>query len=148
MNELSLPVSLRIRGPLARVFAAWTDTATARNWHCDRIDGEYKSGATVTWNFGDFRQALRIDEVRANELIVFHWQAHNTDPETEVRIQFTDLKHETGIKIVESSWPLSKESVAKIVDHACGWENMLCRLKVWIELGARFSNDAFTIENS
>jgi uncharacterized protein YndB with AHSA1/START domain len=58
-KSFDLPVSLRIRGSIEEVFAAWVDPAQAENWLCDRLDGQWQPGKSVYWIFGDHRQELR-----------------------------------------------------------------------------------------
>ena len=139
-NFFELPVSLRIRGSRETVFNAWILPETARHWLCDRMEGDWKPGASVYWHHGDHRQSLQIISVEKNNHLSFRWKAWGIQSETDVKIEFTELGEETRLRILESKWPLSRNDVAIALDHACGWENTLCRLKAWIETGARFSS--------
>jgi uncharacterized protein YndB with AHSA1/START domain len=136
-ETFELPVSLRITGSLERVFGAWLDPRIAREWLCDRMEGEWAAGKAVEWWFGEYRQEIRIIAVEANKRLVFKWNAYGTRPETMVEIEFLQLDGEVGLKLRESSYPLVKEDVLAALDAACGWENLFCRLKAWIEAGVR-----------
>ena len=59
-KNFHLPVSLRIRGSVEKVFAAWMNPVEAEQWLCDRLEGEWATGKSVYWNFGDHRQEIRI----------------------------------------------------------------------------------------
>jgi len=141
-SSFNLPVSLRIRGSVHDVFSAWVKPEVVKNWLCDRMEGEWKSGETVYWWHAEHRQAIQVTTVEKNHHLRFRWSAWGTQCETEVEVEFSELDGETGIRICESKWNLATENVSIALDHACGWENTLCRLKVWIELGATFSSSA------
>jgi uncharacterized protein YndB with AHSA1/START domain len=132
-----LPVSLRIRGSIEKVFTAWTNPVEAEKWLCDRLDGEWAAGKSVYWNFGDHRQEIRIVTIEPNKLIKFRWNAYGNQAETEVQIEFKVLDHEVGMVLRESSWKLSRDDIAQALDAACGWENVFCRLKAWVEFGVK-----------
>jgi uncharacterized protein YndB with AHSA1/START domain len=132
-----LPVSLRIRGSVEKVFAAWTNPVEAEKWLCDRLEGEWAAGKSVYWNFGDQRQEIRIVAIEPNKFIKFRWNAHGNQAETEVQIEFKDLGLEVGVVLRESSWKMSREDISRALDAACGWENVFCRLKAWIEFGVK-----------
>ena len=140
-ETFELPVSLRIRSSRDRVFAALTDPALASEWLCERVEGSWRPGGIVHWHFGPVAQEIRVIEVQGPELLKFRWNAYVTEPETEIemRLLVLDGSHlgETGVKIRESRWELSGENVRIALDHACGWENLLCRLKAWLEAGIR-----------
>ncbi len=132
-QSFDLPVSLRIRGTIDEIYSAWIKPAIAQKWLCDRMEGEWTPNATVSWWFGNHRQELRITQVETNFALGFQWNAYGTQAETCVTIGFKDLGSEVGITVRESSWELTEDSVKIALDHACGWENTLCRLKAWIE---------------
>jgi len=134
MNHFELPVSLRVRAPLKRVFAAWLNEADAR-WLCDRQEGRWAAGEKVFWNFGGERQEIRVVAVEAERVVRFRWNAYGTQSETEVVIEFRDHGSETGLVLREVGWELALENVKVALDHACGWENLFCRLKAWVEAG-------------
>lgn len=131
--SFDLPVSLRIRGSIDEVFDAWINPSVAVNWLYDGCDGHWKPGKSVYWVFGDFRQEIRVTEVEPNKLLLFRWNAYGSRPETEVRIEFRDLGNEVGLVLHEGRWALTLEDVKVALDLACGWENIFCRLKAWIE---------------
>lgn len=134
----TLPVSLRIRAPLEQVFAAWVDPRTAEHWQCERITGEWKPGSTVTWDYGSEQQVLEVTELEPSRFLRFEYKAYRTQAKAQVAIEFVSLGQETGLRLTETGWPLDAEGAAIVADHACGWENMFCRLKVYLELGHGF----------
>ncbi len=132
-ESFDLPVSLRIRGSIAEIFEAWIDPAIASNWLCDRLEGRWQAGQNVYWVFGELRQELRVSQVEPKKRLIFRWNAYGVQPETEVEIEFRDLGNEVGLVLKEGSWSLTLEEVKVALDKACGWENVFCRLKAWIE---------------
>lgn len=136
-ETFDLPVSLRITGEIERVFGAWLDPNIAREWLCDRMEGEWSPGKPVYWWFGDYRQELRVEAVVPNQRLAFCWNAYGTRPETKIEIEFLPLEGEIGLRLQERSFPLAKEDVMAALDAACGWENVFCRLKAWIEAGVK-----------
>ncbi len=132
-----LPVSLRVRGSVDKIFTAWTSSAVAKEWLCDRMEGEWKPGSSVFWHHGEYRQEIRIVEVEPLKRLAFRWRAYGEQPETNVEIQFKQLGGEVGVLIREREWALTVPNVNFALDHACGWENTLCRLKAWIEAGVK-----------
>lgn len=136
-ETFDLPVSLRITGEVDRIFKAWVEPGIAREWLCDRMEGQWAPGETVIWWFGEYRQELRVEKAETNRRLAFRWSAYGTRPETLVVIEFLPLAGEVGLKLSESSYRLAKEDVLAALDAACGWENVFCRLKAWIEAGVR-----------
>jgi uncharacterized protein YndB with AHSA1/START domain len=134
--KIELPISLRINKSRDEVFRAFTDRALCRNFLCDAMSGEWKSGCEVNWVFGTFRTRIKVDEAIPNELLRFRWPALFTETETEVRIQFLNQEPGvSGVKLFETGWESDQDSLKSALDHACAWKNMLCRLKAWLEYG-------------
>lgn len=131
--NFQLPVSLRIRGSLASIFSAWVERSAAEQWLCDRMEGEWRPGQSVFWHHGDHRQEIKVVEIADRNRLAFRWSAYGTQPETEVKVEFREIGEEIGVLIHEAGWPLTKGNVEFALDHACGWENTLCRLKAWME---------------
>ncbi len=97
------------------------------------MEGEWQSGKSVYWCFEDIRQELKIVSIIPRKQLKFHWKASGSNEETAVTIDFKNLGDEVGISLFETEWSLSVENVRTALDHACGWENVFCRLKAWVE---------------
>ena len=137
--KFDLPVSLRIRCSPSQAFEAWIKPELAQAWLCDEMLGQSIPGEIVSWRHGEHRQEIRISSIETNRRLTFQWQAWGSQPETNVDVEFEQLEGETAIRIKESGWSLNSDNVTIALDHACGWENVLCRLKAYLEVGALFS---------
>lgn len=137
VETFELPVSLRIRADIQRVYDSFAVASMASQWLSDRVENDLREGESTYWVFGEFRQEILTDQIRPNELIQFRWNAYGQQRETRVTIQFESVGDETRVKILESLWEMRLEHVKEALDHACGWENTLCRLKAWLEAGVQ-----------
>jgi uncharacterized protein YndB with AHSA1/START domain len=135
--KIEAPISLRINRPIPEVFSAFTDPLKAREYLCDAMTGEWKAGGNVVWRFGETNVVLKIQETIENEFLRFHWNgADFLDYETEVSIRFIPQEPGvTGVKILNSGFETNQISLKSALDACCGWENVLCRLKGWLEYG-------------
>ena len=137
LEVFDLPVSLRIRRSSSAVFSAWIEPAIAEQWLCDRMEGRWHAGEKVIWIFGGIRQEIRVQEVEIGKRLNFRWNSHIERAETAVTIECVELNGEVRLSLLESNWELSAENVRLALDQACGWENVFCRLKAWIESGIK-----------
>lgn len=136
-SNFDLPVSLLIKASRDEVFKAWINPSSACEWLCDDFEGSWTQGDKLYWVFGIERQEIRVSDVNVGHSLAFQWNANQTEAVTSVMIEFKDQGKMTAIKLKEGSWPLTHEAVKTALDHACGWENILCRLKAWIEAGVK-----------
>jgi len=133
-DTFELPVSLRVRGSVADIYTAWVDPAIASEWLCDKMDGQWFAGQKVYWVFGDVWQEIRVLAVAENKCLTFLFNPYNGPHELTIQLEFRDLGGgEVGLALWARGFELSKEHVATALDMACGFENMFCRCKAWIE---------------
>jgi len=135
LEIFELPVTLRIRAEIGRVYESFAVASSASQWICDQVENDFCEGQSTYWVFGEFRQEIRVERLRLNEMIQFSWNAYGQERETRVTLYFEADGAETRIKVREAPWEMRLEHVQTALDHACGWENTLCRLKAWLEAG-------------
>lgn len=135
--KIEAPVGLRINKSIPEVFLALVDPLKARQYLCDAMSGEWKASSKVVWRFGETNVILQVLEVIENELLRFRWDgADFLDYETEVSIRFIPQEPGvTGVKILNTGFRSDQLSLKSAMDACCGWENLLCRLKAWLEYG-------------
>ncbi len=135
LEIFELPVSLRIRAEIGRVYESFAVARFASQWISDQVENDFQEGKSSYWVFGQFRQEIRVERLLPNEMIQFTWNASGQERETRVTLVFEAVGPETRVKIREAHWEMRLEHIQTALDHACGWENTLCRLKAWLEAG-------------
>lgn len=137
METFELPVGLRVKGNKDKIFECWTNPERAKEWLCDRLEGSWTPGETLSWVFGSYRQELKIVEVVPGQSLKFRWKVGGNRPETEALVTFEQVGNETALRLREKHFDLTQEGVRFAIDGASGWENIFCRLKAWVEFGAK-----------
>ena len=129
-----------IRAPREKVFAAFTDEAMLRQWHCPRglsvTHSRCDARASGQWQLQmQARDGSRFAvggvyrEVRRPERLVYTWawQGDNSPMagiETLVEVDFVERDAGTELRLRHSGFPAAAASDA----HAAGWRSTLNRL--------------------
>ncbi len=137
--DLKLQVHAKIRKPVADVFDAVSNpTKLSGYFTTGGASGPLVEGTTVTWDFADFPGAfpVHVGKVAANRSIVLEWQAAEGGYNTRVEMTFEPIDEgSTLVRIAESGWKETQKGVDSALGNSGGWMQMLCCLKVYLELG-------------
>jgi uncharacterized protein YndB with AHSA1/START domain len=137
--DLKFRVQARIRKPVAEVFdAVYSPAKLSGYFTTGGASGPLAEGTTVTWDFADFPGAfpVHVRKVVANRSIVLEWQAADGDYNTRVEMSFEPIDAgSTLVKIAESGWKETQKGLDSALGNSGGWMQMLCCLKVYLELG-------------
>lgn len=136
--ELKFQVQMKIRRPVAEVFAAVVDPDKLSGYFVERSSGPLVEGATVMWKFPELGDSFPVvvRQVIAGERLVFEWEASEGGYNTTVEIVFRPLDaHTTMVQVQESGWRDSPASLKSSHDNAGGWMHMLTCLKAYLEYG-------------
>jgi uncharacterized protein YndB with AHSA1/START domain len=128
-------VHLKIRKPVAEVFAAVVDAQKLSSYFVRTASGPLAAGATVEWSFVEAPRPIpvHVREVDPDARIIFEWPAAG-GYETCVEMEFVPLDGaNTMVKISEHGWREDAEGVKGSYDNAGGWMHMLCCLKARLE---------------
>jgi len=131
---LKFQVQLKIRRPVAEVFAAVVDPGQLTGYFVQTSSGALAQGQTVTWSFAEAPAPfpVKVREVVANERIVIEWPADGYD--TRVEMTFTPLDGgDTMVGIAESGWPDDEKGQQLSYGNSGGWMHMMCCLKAYLE---------------
>src|SRR5262249_35114068 len=100
--------------------------------------GPIVEGKILTWKFAEFPDSfpVTIKQVVRNEKIVLEWGNTKASRALSVEMTFESLDvNSTLVRIRESGWKESQESLDESYSHCKGWMQMLCCLKVFVEDG-------------
>ena len=137
--DLKFEVYAKIRKPIEEVFdAVYNPKKLSGYFTTGSSSDTLDEGKDVTWDFHDFPGAFPVHIKRTikNEKIILEW-ANSEGNDNQVEMTFEALdRHSTLVKIKETGW---KNQIQKSLDesysHCEGWMQMLCCLKVYLELG-------------
>ena len=112
--------------------------------------GWAETGATVTWEFGDFPGPfpVEIDEALPPERIVLRWDAQEEGGKKyKTKVIFTfepvDGGNRTKVSVTESGWQDNPASQKAAYGNCMGWSQMLMALKAWVEHGINLREGAY-----
>jgi uncharacterized protein YndB with AHSA1/START domain len=128
-------VQLKIRKPVAEVFAAVVEPQQLTAYFIQTSSGPLAEGATVKWTFAEAPEPLEVivRRITRNETIVFEW-AGGRSYNTRVEMEFKPLDAgSTMVLIRESGWRADARSVELSYANAGGWMHMMCCLKALVE---------------
>ena len=145
--ELKFTVQTKIQKPLAEVYDAVYNTGKLSQYFTTGgSSGPLDEGTTVMWSWHDYPGSYAVDVVKSvpNELIAFEWKASSGDYNTRTEIAFQELgPNETLVKITESGWEETEAGLKDSYGNCCGWTEMSCALKAWLEYGINLRKGAF-----
>ena len=137
--EFKFQTQLKIRKPPAEVFEAVVDPKKLSGYFVQSASGPLAEGQTVKWSFAEAPEPFDVivDEVKANEKIVFRWPTDIDGVLTEVVMTFKPLNGggETMVQIAESGWPQTEAGQKQSYSNAGGWMHMMACLKGYLEYG-------------
>jgi uncharacterized protein YndB with AHSA1/START domain len=131
--EPKFQVQLKIRKPVAEVFAAVVDDKTLSRYFIQSSSGPLTEGAKLKWKFAEAPDPVDVTvlKVVANESIVLTW-AGGRSYDTRVEMEFKPLDDgNTMVLIREAGWHGDDAELA--CGNAGGWMHMLCCLKAFLE---------------
>jgi uncharacterized protein YndB with AHSA1/START domain len=131
-------VQLKIRKPVAEVFAAVVRPEQLTGYFLQTSSGPLADGATVKWKFAEVSEPLDVvvHEVVVDERIVLEWPANKGAPNTRVVMAFKPLEGgHTMVQISESGWREDEAGIKASYGNAGGWMHMLACLKAYLEYG-------------
>lgn len=138
---LTAKASIQILKPIEEVFDAIVNPDHLTLYFISKSSGVMRSGAEVSWEFGDFPGPfpVKVVSVQTNELISFVW-----DPETQVDIRLkSNGPDKTIVNIAEGAKELNDENLQWLISNTGGWSNFLDCLKAYLEHGIRLRDGAF-----
>ncbi len=133
--EPKFQVQLKIRKPVAEVFAAVVEPQKLTGYFIQTSSGPLTEGATVTWKFAEAPEPCEVTvrKLAKNETIVLEW-AGGRSYNTRVEMEFKPLDAmSTLVLIRESGWRSDDTSTELSYGNAGGWMHMLCSLKAFLE---------------
>jgi uncharacterized protein YndB with AHSA1/START domain len=133
--EPKFQVQLKIRKPVAEVFAAVVEPQKLTGYFIQTSSGPLTEGATVTWMFAEAPEPCEVTvrKLAKNETIVLEW-AGGRSYNTRVEMEFKPLDAmSTLVLIRESGWRSDDTSTELSYGNAGGWMHMLCCLKAFLE---------------
>ena len=133
---LGFQVQLKIRKPVAEVFAAVVEPSKLTGYFVQSASAPLSEGATVMWSFAEAPGPLPVSviELVEDRRIVFEWPAIGY--RTRVEMTFTPLEGgATMVAIAESGWPDDEQGRKLSYGNAGGWMHMLACLKAYLEYG-------------
>lgn len=136
--EPKFQVQLKIRKPVAEVFAAVVRPEKLSGYFVQTASGPLANGATVRWKFAEVAEAFDVvvREVVDDERIVFAWPAESGGYDTRVEMVFKPLDGQnTMVQISESGWRDDPAGIKASYGNAGGWMHMMCCLKGYLEYG-------------
>lgn len=136
--ELKFQVQLKIRRPVAEVFAAVVDPDALSGYFVERASGPLVEGATVMWKFPEFDESFPVvvRQVIDGERIVFEWESNEGGYNTRVEMIFKSVDaRSTMVQIQESGWRPTPKGLEGSHGNAGGWMFMLAALKGHLEYG-------------
>lgn len=136
--ELKFQVQMKIRKPVAEVFAAVVDPGKLAGYFVERASGPLVEGATVMWKFPEFADTFPVvvRQVITDDRLVFEWEASEGGYNTRVEMIFKPLDARTTmVQVQESGWQQTPAGLASSHGNAGGWMFMLSALKAYLEYG-------------
>ncbi|CAM2066064.1 SRPBCC family protein [Sulfidibacter corallicola] len=137
--ELEFEVYAKIQKPVHEVFeAVYNPEKLSGYFTTGGASARLDEGTEVTWDFHDYPGAFPVKVIKTvpNETIVFEWADDRSGDETRVEMTFEELDGDaTLVKIKESGWKKTQESLKYSYGNCMGWSQMLCFLKVYVEDG-------------
>jgi uncharacterized protein YndB with AHSA1/START domain len=149
--DLKFKVMIHVGRPVEQVFEAVADPKQLSSYFTTGgASARLEQGTTVTWDFHDFPGAfpVEVDEVVANERIVFRWDAYQGDKpagyKTTVTMTFKPTDDgRTLVEIEEKGWRDSEAGLQASYGNCMGWAQMLAALKMWVEHGINLREGAY-----
>jgi uncharacterized protein YndB with AHSA1/START domain len=149
--DLKFKVMIHVGRPVEQVFEAVADPKQLSSYFTTGgASARLEQGTTVTWDFHDFPGAfpVEVDEVVANEKIVFRWDAYQGDKpagyKTTVTMTFKPTDDgRTLVEIEEKGWRDSEAGLQASYGNCMGWAQMLAALKMWVEHGINLREGAY-----
>ena len=136
--ELKFQVQMKIRRPVAEVFAAVVDPDKLGGYFVERASGPLVEGATVLWKFPEFDATFPVvvRQVIAGERLVFEWESNEGGYSTRVEMVFKPVDARTTmVQVQESGWQDTPKGREGSHGNAGGWMFMLSALKAYLEYG-------------
>lgn len=137
--DLKFEVFGKIARPASEVFdAVYNPGKLSGYFTTGGASGPLDEGATVMWDFHDFPGAfpVHVGKVERDRLITLHWKAADGDYQTEVQMHFEPIdENSTFVRISESGWKETEKGLKASYGNCMGWTQMLCCMKVYVELG-------------
>ncbi|HEV7321101.1 MAG TPA: SRPBCC domain-containing protein [Ensifer sp.] len=151
-----MPFEFRVNGridrPVAEVFDAVVNPDQLSRYFVTLggISGPLVAGTTVTW-WGEV--PIMVEEVAANERVVFRWDAMVAKGEapykTRVEMRFQSLDDgATMVTIAESGWHENEQGQKSSYINCEGWSQMLACMKAWLEHGINLRQGYYVSELS
>ncbi len=142
---------VHVSRPPREVYDAVADPAQlSRYFTTGGAKGWAETGATVTWEFGDFPGPfpVEIDEAVPGERIALRWPAHEEGSKpcmTSVVFAFApvDEGRRTKVSVTESGWSDTPAGEKAAYGNCMGWSQMLIALKAWVEHGINLREGAY-----
>ncbi len=148
--DLRFKVQSKIQKPVSEVFdAVYNPKKLSGYFTTAGASAPLDEGKTVMWEFADYPGAfpVHVKQVVANKLIVFQWQAYESDKDpydTTVEMQFEAIDpNSTLVTISESGWKETQEGLESSYGNCQGWMQMSCSLKAYIEYGINLRKGMF-----
>ena len=135
--EPKFQVQLKIRKPVAEVFAAIVQPEKLSGYFVQNSSGPLAEGKTVKWKFAEVDRSFDVvvKHVIENERIVFEWPAGEGSYDTRVEMAFKPLEDGTLVQISEAGWRPTEAGFKESYGNASGWMHMMCCLKAYLEHG-------------
>lgn len=136
--ELKFEVFVKIKKPVSEVFdAVYNPKKLSGYFTTGGASAPLDEGKEVMWDFHDFPGAfpVQVKQSIKNEKIVIEWD-NQVGGNSRVEMKFEALDENSAqVKISESGWNDDQKSLNASYGNCMGWSQMLCCLKVYLELG-------------
>lgn len=148
--DLKFQVQTKIQKPVEEVFDAV--------YNPDKLSGYFTNGGSsapldegteVVWRFADnpgeepISGPVTVKQVIPNELIVIEWEA-DKGRMTRTEMNFEKAgPDETIVRISESGWQETQESLDRSYGNCMGWSHMVLCLKAYLEYGINLRKGAY-----
>jgi uncharacterized protein YndB with AHSA1/START domain len=147
--ELKFQVQTRIQKPVEEVFDAVYNPGKLSGYFTNGgSSGPLDEGAEVEWRFADnpgeepISGKVTVKKVVPNELIVIEWEA-DAGRMTTTEMKFEKAGEDTIVRISESGWQETQDSLNRSYGNCMGWSHMVLSLKAFVEYGINLRKGAY-----
>jgi uncharacterized protein YndB with AHSA1/START domain len=138
MKEINVDVTDRVLKPVNEVFQAIVDPDKLSKYFVSHASAPIAAAKPVTWTFADVGGELtpEIESVERDKRIVFTWDASGQKARVEIELAPYDSSS-TKIHVVEGSFSMTEEGVARALEQAKGWTDFIDCMRAYLEFGVR-----------
>lgn len=147
--ELKFQVQTRIQKPVEEVFdAVYNPDKLSGYFTNGGSSGPLDEGTQVVWRFADnpggeaHVAPVTVKKVVPNELIVIEWEA-DAGRTTTTEMKFEKAGDDTIVRISESGWQETQDSLNRSYGNCMGWSHMVLSLKAFVEYGINLRKGAY-----